>query len=347
MISTGYLYGGRSTRYYYSVGRRGHGTLGRDSGPVGPVVRTIGPWSGPVQSLDGLWTIYIASIGPVQASGPLVWTIGRLVWRISLRSRSTTMLSENSNEDNYKSNATAIRTVKGRKVPLQISKGNDWRRLNNIRSITIGSTYLKSKKIMKCAVHIFNSVFRKRYDFLNYNCHAFVCYLLFSISLLDDSTGRYLVSRQPSSHQERNWLTSLLIYKMWCVLMTVPAPKSTLPGLAPTKTWDINENVIYYPDVIPPQIMYSLLNPSEAPSQQQIRASVKHVEHKSHAAHVDNQPHHDIMQNIQNQIITATITQQAAAQATLSQASTGTASWNNPGSNPSAFGLMPGMGLGF
>lgn len=74
-----------------------------------------------------------------------------------------------SDEDNYKSHVTIVDTIQGHRVPLQISKGDDWRRLNNIKSITIGSTYLKPEKVRDRAVHIFRSVFRERYDFFYYN----------------------------------------------------------------------------------------------------------------------------------------------------------------------------------
>ena len=253
-----------------------------------------------------------------------------------------------SDEDDYKPNTTIVHIVEGI-LPLQISKGNDWRRLNRIKSHTMGSTYLKSEKVIERAVHIFKAAFQKRYDFLYYNCHAFVCYLHFSISLLDKSAGPCLVVRQPP-HEERNLVASVVIYTVWRALMTSTAPKSPFPGPTPTKTWSMPEKRIVYSKIIPPQAMHNYFVPSEVPpvsQRRQIRSAVKHVEHKSHAAHVNNQLHHDIMQNVQNQIITASISQQAAAQAVSSQAGGGSASWNNPGSNPSAFGLTPGMGFGF
>lgn len=50
------------------------------------------------------------------------------------------------------------------KVPLQISKGEDWRRLNNVRSMNLGTAMLKIQKITERAINIFNSSFRSRYD---------------------------------------------------------------------------------------------------------------------------------------------------------------------------------------
>ena len=240
-------------------------------------------------------------------------------------------------EDDYKSHTTIVHTLKG-KVPLQISKGKDWRRLVNIRSRNMGSTYLKPKKVLERAVHIFESVFKQGYDFLYYNCHAFVCYLFFSISLLDKST---LVDRQPT-YAQRTFCASAVIYTAWRGLMTSTFPKSPIPGPTPTELLNIAEKYIEYPRIIPPQKMHDLLNPREVPQvsqQQRIHNITKHV---------NDQIHHDIMQSIQNQIINASTSQEAATQAALSsQASTGLASWNNPGSNPSAFGMSPGMGFGF
>lgn len=75
--------------------------------------------------------------------------------------------------------------------------------------------------------------------------------------------------------------------------------------------------------------------------------AVKHAERNSHAAHLSNQIHHDVMQNVQNQVINASVSQQVAAQALASQTSAAAVSWNNPGSNPAMSGMPPGMGFGY
>ena len=250
-----------------------------------------------------------------------------------------------SDENNYKSNTTIVHIVEGRKVPLRISKGSDWRRLN-IKSRLIGFTYLKSEKIIERADHIFRSVFKQRYDFLYYNCHAFACYLCFSIALLDKSTGGFPVARQPSDG-EKDWVASIAIYSLWFDFMNSTARRPIRAQernhRSPGQTWSVKEKKIDYSQIIPPQKMHEILNPRDAmpvKSQRQMPHQMPHVEPKSHAAHLNHQHHHDI-QNILNQVIVATTTQQAAAQASSSQAI------NNAVSNPIAFGMTPGMGFGF
>jgi len=50
------------------------------------------------------------------------------------------------------------------KGPLQISKGEDWRRLNNVRTMNLGTAMLKIQKITEGAIYISNSSFRLRYN---------------------------------------------------------------------------------------------------------------------------------------------------------------------------------------
>lgn len=227
-----------------------------------------------------------------------------------------------SDEDNYKTHTDNVCIELGDKIPLQISKGNDWQRIDRTTFIDLGTTDLRPAKITERARHIYRSSFKYRYDFYNYNCHAFVLELFFSIRRIDHRFDKLFRGGYPG-YEGRNWWASILIYGYWLKIMKLPHPPRLFTKLPPTTAWTLKEKYINYDKVIPPQAMHRHFNPIEPPPSQKIRHqhhATKHVQHRSHAAHASSQADQTMMQNIQNQIVNAAMSQQVSYQAASYQA---------------------------
>ncbi|KAL9601226.1 MAG: hypothetical protein Q9219_002631, partial [cf. Caloplaca sp. 3 TL-2023] len=69
-------------------------------------------------------------------------------------------------EDSYKDHPNEVPTVQGNSVPLLISRGEDWKN-RTVKSLSYGPTYVKPRKVVERAVHIFQSSFSRK----SYNGH--------------------------------------------------------------------------------------------------------------------------------------------------------------------------------
>ncbi|KAL8818260.1 MAG: hypothetical protein Q9191_007981 [Dirinaria sp. TL-2023a] len=257
-------------------------------------------------------------------------------------------------EDSYKTHSTEVWTVQGNRVPLQISQGKDWNRIRNIKSISCGTTYVKPQKVVERAVHIFQSSFSRKYDFYYYNCHAFVLELCFSITRIG-RIDQCTFSRCQPPFAARNWIASQWIYCNWIQLMGARCPSSLRINATSTDAipWDLKEKYINYDKIVPPQAMHRYYFPVESSPdhrvpQHRLHNATTHVSHRSHAAHMNSQEH-ALQQNILNQIINTSVTQQMVSQALPTHSThsynDSSSSWNNAGTNPIAFGLGPAMGM--
>lgn len=234
----------------------------------------------------------------------------------------------------YMEHMKSVRTINGEKVPLQISKGTSYPGALEFKTVDLETTRLKPEKVTKRAIHIYNTVFRKNYDFFYKNCQAFVSYLSFSIKKLDPAGIKYIKGNEPTVLQ-RNSAASICIFITWKQTVREPLKQPT-PPKAQWKDWQWPDGLIDYEEIIPPRLMKQLLEPDErGPFQHRIAPHKhRHMYGRSYAANSMNQAHHDMMQNRQTVLNSSVITQLQTAPNGL---------FNG---NPSLF-ATPGLGLGF
>ena len=191
---------------------------------------------------------------------------------------------------------------------------------------------LKPEIVRSRAIHIFNAVFRDRYDFWYYNCQAFVCYLLFSIVHLEYQDR----IKFPYGYGQRHWVASFCIYQIWKAAL---GEKMEIPNNFNPKQGLMREKYHEYAKIIPPRKMKELLEPEQRPprARTQLPHSSRHTEPRSHAGHMTQQWHHDMRITMQDAL-------NSAAQMPALQMATQTGAF---GGNPGSFGPIPGAGFGF